>query len=113
MIVTTENYGHAVILNLKGELTEDTLAAFSQSVDHALEDKSVIDMVLNCENVPFIDSKGLEYLLDLHGRLGEKFGQVKLLQCDENVLKILEITHLGSVFQIYKNVPEAVKAIQA
>jgi anti-anti-sigma factor len=113
MTVTAESYGHVVILNIKGELTEDTLAAFEQSVDRCLLEKAVIDLVLNLEQVPLVDSKALEYLLDLQDRLAERMGQVKLLRCDENVRKILEITHLEATFETYKDVPESVKAIQA
>lgn len=113
MIVTAESYGHAVILNTKGELTEDTLAAFEKSIERYLQDKEVIDVVLNLEEVPFLDSKALEFLLDLQDRLAQKLGQVKLLRCDENVQKILEVTRLASAFETYKDIPEAVKAIQA
>ncbi len=112
MTTTAESYGHAVILNIKGELTEDSLDAFTQVVNHQLESgKDVIDLVLNMENVPFVDSASLEYLLDLQDRLAERLGQVKLVNCDEYVRKILEITRLETVFEICKDVTEAVKAI--
>lgn len=113
MNVTTECYGPAVILNIKGELTEDSLGAFQQAVDHALENKDVIDVVMNLESVPVLDSAALQYLLDLQDRLAEKLGQVKLARPDENVRKILEITRLESTFEIFKDIPEAVKSIQA
>ncbi len=113
MIANTESYGHAVVLNLKGELTEDTLAAFQQGVDRCMQDKDVIDIVLNMEGVPFLDSAALEYLLDVQDRLAERLGQVKLLKCDENVVKIFEITQLNGAFEIFKDLTEAVKAIQA
>ena len=109
MSITVESYGHSVLLNIKGELTEDTLAGFNQDVDRQLQDKDVIDLVLNMENVPFIDSNAMEYLLDLQDRLAERMGQVKLLRCDENVRKILEITRLESSFEIFKDIHEAVK----
>jgi len=111
MNVSAECYGHAVMLNIKGELTEDCLTAFQREVDHQLNGKDVIDLVLNLEKVPFIDSAVLEYLLELQDRLAEKFGQVKLAKPDENVRKILEITRLQSTFEIYRDVSEAVKAV--
>ena len=112
MNITAESYGHAVILNLKGDLTEDSLRAFMQVVDHHLGDNHVVDVVLNMEQVPFIDSAGLECLLDLQDRLTQKFGQVKLVGCDENVRKILEITRQTPGFEILNDVAEAVKAIR-
>ncbi|MHC4982547.1 MAG: STAS domain-containing protein [Planctomycetota bacterium] len=112
MSIAAESYGHAVILNLQGDLTEDSLSALKQSVDHQLEAEGVIDLVLNFEKVPFIDSPSLEYLLELQELLNQRFGQVKLLKCDENIRKILEITRLETSFEICDEVAEAIKAIQ-
>jgi len=112
MKVSAESYGHAVILNLKGEVCQDDLSVLSQAVEHQLADADVVDVVLNLEGVPFLDSAALEYLLDLQDRLAERFGQVKLVDVNENVMTILEITRLRSSFEIYRDTAEAVKAIQ-
>jgi len=46
MNITAESYGHAVILNLKGDLTEDSLRAFMQVIDHHLGiEQPVVKMV--------------------------------------------------------------------
>jgi len=113
MNITTESYGHAVILILKGEFTEDVIGAVRQGVDHQLNSDEVVDIVFNMAGVPFIDSAGLEYLLDLQDRLAERFGQVKLVRPDENVMQILEFTRLRSTFEVYKETHEAVKSIPA
>ena len=113
MNITTESYGHAIMLNLDGDLTEDDLAGLLQVVNHQLLNEEVIDVVLNMENVPFLDSAALECLLDLQDRLSERFGQVKLAKVNENVGKILEMTRLDSSFETYRDISEAVKAVQA
>ena len=113
MNITVESYGHTVLLHLKGELTEDTLVAVQQSVDRSLAGQEVIDLVFNMETMPFIDSAGLEYLLSLQEKLTERMGQVKLIKPDENIRKILELTRMQSVFETFKDVPEAVRAIHA
>lgn len=113
MNITVESYGHAVLLNVKGELTEDSLNVFRKEVDRQLEGKEVVDVVLNMASVPFVDSAALEYLLDLQERLAQKFGQVKLTKVDEHIEKILEITRLASQLEVYDDVSQAVKATQA
>ena len=126
MNIQAESYGHAVILILEGELTEDSLGALKQAIEHQLSgsseqpdaatgnaDKQVIDLVLNLEKVPFIDSTVLEYLLDLQELLAERLGQVKLVRPDENILKILQITRLDSTFEVFADAPEAVKVMQS
>ena len=112
MNVSVESYGHAVILTLKGELSADALGVFQQAVNHHLKGGEVIDVLLNLEQVPFIDSAGLEYLLDLQDRLAEKLGQVKLIKPGEDVGTILEITRLRPAFEIFEHAAEAVRALK-
>ncbi|HUT02060.1 MAG TPA: STAS domain-containing protein [Phycisphaerae bacterium] len=112
MKVSAESYGHAVILNLKGEVSEDDITMLNQAVEHQLAGPEVVDIVLNLEGVPFMDSAALEYVLDLHERLAERFGQVKLARVGETMMSILLMTRLRSSFEIYEDIPEAVKAMQ-
>ncbi len=112
MQIQSESYGHAAILILEGELTEDSLGVFSQAVDHQLDNTDVVDLVLNMQKTPFVDSASLEYLLDIQERLNERLGRVKFVKVDEYLRKILEITRLDSVFEAFDDVPSAVKVMQ-
>jgi anti-anti-sigma factor len=113
MNIKVETYGHAAVLNIEGELTEDTLGAFRREVQRQLASDDVIDVVLNLEKVPFIDSAALEYLLEVQEQLAIAFGQIKLTNPDENIRTILEMTRLAAEFDVYDEVTAAVKAIQA
>ena len=62
MNITAESYGHATILNLKGEFVEDALAAVRKAVDHTLEGAGVVDVIFNLEEVPFLDSAAMDAL---------------------------------------------------
>ncbi|HET6428453.1 MAG TPA: STAS domain-containing protein [Phycisphaerae bacterium] len=111
MNVTVETYGQSIVLNCKGELTADSLDAFRNAVEHQLTEDQVRDLVLNFEQVPFVDSAGLEYLMELQEKLSERLGQVKLARLDENVSKIMEITRLDSAFDRFDDINQAVKAM--
>jgi anti-anti-sigma factor len=111
MQITAESYGQAVILNCKGELTADSLEAFKRAVEHQLAEKQVRDLVLNFEEVPFLDSAALEYLLELQATLADRLGQVKLARLDENLRKIMEITRLESAFERHDDLSEAVRTV--
>ena len=112
MQISAESYGHAVILNMKGDLTEDSLQAFDQAVDRQLRDQEVVDLVLNLETVPFVDSAALERLLDLHERLAKALGRLRLAKPDENVRDILRITRLDATLEVVADVQEALRSIQ-
>lgn len=111
MNVIAERYGQAVVLNCKGELTVDSLEAFKRVVTHQLEESQVRDIVLNLQEVSFLDSAALEYLLDLQDQIGERLGRVKLAGLDANLAKVLEVTGLEGAFERCQDVSEAVRAI--
>ena len=109
MSIPVEDYGHAVILKPKGELTEDTLGAFKEVVDHQLLEDAVVDVIVDMEEITFVDSTVLEYLLELQDTLHEKFGQVRLARCDRNVTTILEMTRLNLVFEVFSDINDAAR----
>ncbi len=111
MNVRVESYGQAVVLSCRGELTGDSLDAFKRAAEAQLKDPQVRDLVLDLEEVPFVDSASLEYLLKLQEQVSERLGQVKLARLDENVSKIFEITRLDNAFERYEDVSEAAKTI--
>lgn len=123
MKITEESYPDYIgaILICSGELTEDSLDAFKiavEQIEHRFDKKAdhpgrtvAGDLVLNLEAVPFVDSAGLEYLLDLQERFAEKLGRVKLANLNENIARTLEITRLDNAFERFENVAEAVKAM--
>ena len=111
MIVKAESYGQVVVLNCRGEFTTDSLEAFQRTVEKQLADAQVRDLVLNLEDVPFVDSAVLEYLLELQEQLSERLGQVKLARPHQNTWKVFEITRLENAFEKFEDVSEAVKTI--
>jgi anti-anti-sigma factor len=113
MNVNTESFGAAVLLIIKGEMTADDIAALRKAVDHELEDPDVLDVVVDMQDVPFVDSAAWEFLLDLQDELAERMGQVKLARCDENVRKIAEMTRLDQELEIFDAVEPAVRTIVA
>jgi anti-sigma B factor antagonist len=100
------------MLNLKGEITEDGLGALIQAINSHLQEEGVSDVVLNLEEVPYIDSVSLEYLWDLRDHLQEADRHLRLVSPDENVQKIFEITRLDGKFDVFPNVGEVLKTFQ-
>ncbi len=110
MEIRSERYGQALILKCKGDLSGDSLEAFGKEV-HRHVDESAVDVVMSLEGVPFIDSEGLEFLLDLQDELMSRQGQLTLTNLDGNVSKILEITRLDGTFEVFPDVVDAVKVL--
>ena len=63
--------------------------------------------MIDFRNVPLIDSKGLEFLLDLANRLRESGGSLRIANVNELCKEILAITELDQVIAVYEDLDGA------
>jgi len=80
---------------------------------HASVGDSIVkygDIVLQLDQVEFIDSSGLGALVRLTQAARAKGGDLKLSGVPPRIRKTLEMTHLLSQFEIYDSVEEAITA---
>lgn len=111
MKLKRDDYEHVTVLALEGDLTVDDVPAVRESAEQRLAD-DVNDFVLDLTQVEFVDSAGLEALLWLQDRCGERLGQVRLAGAGENVRKILDVTRLASQFERHADVDAAVRSLR-
>jgi anti-anti-sigma factor len=112
MPIKSEDYNNVCVVSLDGDLTAEAVQAVRQIADERIDQKQVVDFVLDFEKAGFFDSEGLETLLWLKRRCEELFGQLKLVNLDENCRKILEITRLGHRFECHPDLPAALKTMR-
>lgn len=111
MKLSYEDHGVITVITVSGELTSDQADAFRRTCQERFE-RGVRNVVLNLEHLQLIDSSGLELLLWLIDELAERHGQLRLVQPDETVHKILEITRLERRFDIHQTVESAAKSLR-
>ena len=68
------------------------------------------EVVLQLDQLEFVDSSGLGALMRLVQDARSKGGDLKLCGLPPNVRKVLDLTHLSSKFEIYDLVEEAITA---
>jgi anti-anti-sigma factor len=112
MPIKSEDYNNVCVVSLDGDLTAEANQAVRQVADERIDQKQVVDFVLDFEKAGFFDSEGLETLLWLKRRCEDLFGQLKLVNLDENCKKILEITRLGHRFECHPDLPSALKTMR-
>jgi anti-sigma B factor antagonist len=109
MRISTQDYNEVTVIETQGDLDADSAEQLRTSaVDNVTRSRA--GLVLDMKAVGFIDSKGLEQLLWLRDYCNENKCELRLAGLDENCLKILEITRLGSEFDCYAELAEAVKS---
>ncbi|MCK4268143.1 MAG: STAS domain-containing protein [Actinomycetia bacterium] len=99
-----------VLLKLDGEVDVYTAPKLkSRLVD--LVDQGKFKIVVDLEEVDFMDSSGLGVLVGGLKRVRSHDGAIALVCTQENILKIFRITGLVKVFPIFENQDQAVQSV--
>ena len=104
---TRRKQGAINLISGAAPLAGESLPALGTAVTECLADgqpKAVFDM----QNVPLMDSKGLELLLDLQDQFVRRAGELKLAAPSPLCRDILSATGIASQFEIYREVKTAI-----
>lgn len=111
MKVSYQDYEHISVLTLSGEFTTDDVDQFRRVATERLS-ASAKHIVIDCEHLEFIDSKGLESWLRLQEQLGSQGGQLRLVGTDETVRTILRLTRLEPAMESHETLEHAVRSLR-
>jgi len=111
MKISAQDYEHICVLMLSGDYTAEDADVFRRVADERIAG-GARHMLLDCANLEFIDSAGLESWLRLREALAPMNGQLCLINPDENVAMILRLTRLESNFTAHQTVEAAVRSVR-
>jgi anti-sigma B factor antagonist len=96
-----------MVLDLRGRITlgEETEALRGRV--RQLVEAGYTRIILNLEEVNYIDSVGLSTLVASYTSARKQGGNLKLLHLTKRVHDLLQITRLSTVFEIYDSPEEA------
>lgn len=108
--IEVEEKDGAVLLKLNGEVDVYTAPKLkSRLVD--LVDQGKFKIIVDLEEVDFMDSSGLGVLVGGLKRVRSHDGSIALICTQENILKIFRITGLVKVFPIFENQDQAIQSV--
>lgn len=112
MPVKFDEYNGVCVISVTGDFAGDAVLPTRKNAQELIENRRLVDFVIDMEKAPFIDSEGLEALLWIKRKCEDLFGQLKIAGLDDNVKKILEVTRLSHCFENAKDVPSALKTMR-
>ncbi|MFB3850817.1 MAG: STAS domain-containing protein [Acidobacteriota bacterium] len=90
-----------LILDVTGEIRlGESAAQLSAELERVLNDDTVKGVILNMENINYIDSTGLGELVGYLGRFKDKGKKLRLVKPNHTVVRLLQLTKLDQVFII-------------
>jgi anti-sigma B factor antagonist len=98
------------IVDLHGKLTLDEGVELLRDKVNSLVQQDRKKIVLNLENVPYVDSAGLGEIVRTYTTVSRQGGALKLLNLTKRIQDLLSITKLLTVFETYDSENDAVRS---
>lgn len=98
------------VLELKGRIVVGAEAGALRDKVSTLSSEGKRNLVLNLQNVDFIDSTGLGALVICATSLRKNGGNIKLVNLNRRNVELLVMTKLATVFEIFTDETDAVSS---
>jgi len=108
--IEERSIGSVTVLDIVGRLSTDQSARHLKDKVNSLISQGRTHIVLNLENVPYIDSAGLGQLVASYGSVMKTGGALKLLNVVSRNHDLLSITRLVTLFETFDSEAEAVQS---
>lgn len=107
--ISISKVGPRTVLSPKEPLTQQNCADLEASFRSCLTHPKV-EILLDLESVPLLDSAALELLLSMHEEMLTRAGVLKIVNLNPLCREILIATRLFNVFSVFENVSEAIRS---
>ncbi|MFG0243776.1 MAG: STAS domain-containing protein [Planctomycetota bacterium] len=109
MQVESERQGAVTVLRPRGPLIAEDAEVVRHKGGEAIAD-SLGRLVIDASAIVYVDSKGIEALLDLADELSDAGQVLKLSGTNETMREALEITETAGMFEHFEDVQSAVRS---
>jgi anti-anti-sigma factor len=100
------------VLRLKGRFVTGSNAE-AASARNELQETGVVNAIVDLGEVPYIDSTGLAFLVDLYKILQSRGGQLALAGANARVLEVLALTRIGELIPGFDDQESALATLRA
>jgi anti-anti-sigma factor len=100
------------ILRLQGRFVTGSDAELV-SAQNSLKAAGIAKAVVDLSAVPYIDSTGLAFVVELHKSLAGRGGQLFLADANERVREVLEMTRIAEIVPLFEAVEDAEAALHS
>jgi anti-sigma B factor antagonist len=110
MDILQRRNGNVVILDIHGAISlGESKEKFARIMDSLFAQPDV-NVLVNFEGINYLDSTGIGELIGYMNKFIENNRHLKILKPQERIRKLLKITKLDSIFEIYEDENAALKS---
>ena len=105
--------GDVLVAGLSGERDHHIAEKIRNDIDETMGIYSARNLILDFENVTFMDSSGVGMVLGRYKKINERDGRVLVCGCDEYVKRILYMSGVFSLVEYKRNRAEAIYSFES
>ena len=109
MEILEKKHGAVTVLKPQGALIRSDADQLRVCLDDARA-RSLGRIVIDASKVPYVDSAGLEMLVDASEALADSGHTLKLCGLNETIREVLDLTELSMLFDHYEDLNDAVRS---
>ena len=106
--VSVRQVGQVAVVDLSGKITLGEGSGTLRDTVSEVAAKGNKNILLNMSDVTYIDSAGLGELVGSYTTVTNKGGQLKLVNLQNKLKDLMQITKLHTVFQVFEAEDEAI-----
>jgi len=99
------------VLRLQGRFVTGSDAELT-SAQSLLREAGIVNAVIDLSAVPYVDSTGLGFVVELHKSIVGRGGQLFLAGANQRVREVLQITRIGEIIPQFEDVEDAEAALR-
>lgn len=109
MTILEQQQGAVTVLKPEGPLAGNDVGPFRQKIMQTLTG-SLGRFVVDMSSIPFVDSQGLEALVDVTEEMAKSGQVLRLCAANKTIREVLELTELASQFDHFEDANTAVRS---
>jgi anti-sigma B factor antagonist len=109
---TCREVGDVTVIDFSGKITLGEASATLRTMVRGLVEQGRRKILLNLDDVDYIDSSGIGELVGAHTAVRSANGELKLTNLSRRVNDIMQITRLFTVFDVQTNEDAALRSFR-
>lgn len=104
--------GEIGILVLKGNMVAQTVGDIKTYLESYIENIEMRGLILDCEQVEYVDSAGLGLLASIFKTLQKMGKKLALTRVNNRIMETFTLTNLNNIFIVTEDIPDAMNALK-
>ncbi|MBU9714765.1 anti-sigma F factor antagonist [Evansella tamaricis] len=107
LLIDLEKRDNVLCVRLEGELDHHTAMELRESVDTAIKEQRLTHILLNLENLTFMDSSGLGVILGRYKTVQALGGEMVVCSISPQVKRLFEMSGMFKIIRLTSNEADA------